>query len=651
VQWLPTPSPRPSRVVKQERKEGRKEGRKGVMGGTTKQTAAQRLKRKQLEEDRRKCSERQKQCRAEKKAEDAKAANTAFERVRKRKSRKRKRAEQEEVDADAVQRNQSAGNDVEMQDSGTSTPPLSDDEIAEKLLQDFKDMQKDWENSSNELKSLAKKHYMDMTSLGGDDEGHRAPVCVVCDRFIIEFDNVTWVKKEVLLKHEHRLGHHAFEVHNAMQLPDSVKEQYMVEDDELKHLLLSPRARRSEDDGRYMCCKQCSDSLRDHMLTSPSPPRHAVANEFVVGCIPEDILSEEETTDVLAAMLATVRPFIHVVSFTGGQSKTMKGTVTFFQNNVAHTGSVLENYLRTGANPNVYCVMCGRFTPNQREIARKKMMLNANVFKRVIKWFIEETEHAAYDDLDPDMSNWPVPTIVGGTESVNNTEDEEDADVEGTVEGSRYYFPSAHEPNQDFATFDTQAEFARSMMHETTLTLLFYPGNYESDRDIPIEDMFPLVFPYGIGGFEMKAGRRNKLSIEALIDHYLHLSLPQFHRPDFILVLFSMLMRRQAFSSGVIKCKTKERGESLGTLFSQLTPDAVTLAANRANLNMRTPGVAGRFLSSVTTSCRPLGHSNEAAQYATSLPVIPAIPLEHFLYDENCIGTKKKLLQTKHLSV
>ena len=196
-------------------------------------------------------------------AEDAKAANTAFERVRKRKSRKRKRAEQEEVDADAVQRNQSAGNDVEMQDSGTSTPPLSDDEIAEKLLQDFKDMQKDWENSSNELKSLAKKHYMDMTSLGGDDEGHRAPVCVVCDRFIIEFDNVTWVKKEVLLKHEHRLGHRAFEVHNAMQLPDSVKEQYMVEDDELKHLLLSPRARRSEDDGRYMCCKQCSDSLRD----------------------------------------------------------------------------------------------------------------------------------------------------------------------------------------------------------------------------------------------------------------------------------------------------------------------------------------------------------------------------------------------------
>ena len=457
----------------------------GGAGSTTDQKAASRAKRKQLQEDRRKHSEWKEQFRVKKKAEEvkaannaavreaakqaeeAKAANNAAVRERMRKSRKRKKAEQEEADADAEQGNQSAGNDVEMQDSGTSTPPLSDDEIAEKLLQDFKDMQKDWEDSSEELKTLAKKHYMDMTSLGGDDEGHRAPVCVVCDRFIIEFDNVTWVKKEVLLKHEHRLGHHAFEVHNAMQLPDSVKEQYMVEDDELKHLLLSPRVRRGEDDGRYICAANSAVTLCviAHVDIPITTKAYAVANEFVVGCIPEDILSEEETTDVLAAMLATVRPFIHVVSFTGGQSKTMKGTVTFFQNNVAHTGSVLENYLRTGANPNVYCVMCGRFTPNQREIARKKMMLNANVFKRVIKWFIEETEHAAYDDLDPDMSNWPAPTIVGANESANNTDEEKEAGVEGTVEGSRYYFPSGQEPNQDSATCNVYNKHLQDTLH------------------------------------------------------------------------------------------------------------------------------------------------------------------------------------------
>ena len=140
------------------------------------------------------------------------------------------------------------------------------------------------------------------------------------------------------------------------------------------------------------------------------------------------------------------------------------------------------------------------------------MTLNVSVFKRLIKWFVEESKHAAYSELDPNVSNWPLPTVVGANESANNIDEEEDVDVEGTVEGSRYYFPSGHEPNQDSGTFDTQGEFAKSMLNGTTPTLLFHPGNYESDRDIPIENMFPLVFPYGIGGFEMpKSKRRNKL--------------------------------------------------------------------------------------------------------------------------------------------
>jgi flagellar biosynthesis GTPase FlhF len=289
-------------------------------GSRTEQNAASRAKRKKVDGDRRKNNVRVKRHMAKKKDEERKAAKNAIKREQKRNLRKRKKAEEEE--ADAEEENQSTGDDVEMQDSAASTPAVSDDEVAEEILQDFNDMVEKLKESFERVKSEAKKHYIEMTSADVDGEWHRAPVCVVCDRFIIEFDNITWVKKEVLLKHVHRLGRHAFEVHNAMVLPDSLKKQYMVEDDELKHLLLSPRARRREDDGSYMCCKQCSDSLRDHMLKSSSPPRHAIANELVIGCIPEDILSEEEITDVLAAMLATVRPFIHVVSFSlGGNQK------------------------------------------------------------------------------------------------------------------------------------------------------------------------------------------------------------------------------------------------------------------------------------------------------------------------------------------
>ena len=63
-------------------------------------------------------------------------------------------------------------------------------------------------------------------------------------------------------KHGVRLSRAEYEIHHSMLLPDSLKEQYMVEDSDLKHLLLSPRAGRKDDS--YMCCSSCKTSL--HLL-------------------------------------------------------------------------------------------------------------------------------------------------------------------------------------------------------------------------------------------------------------------------------------------------------------------------------------------------------------------------------------------------
>jgi hypothetical protein len=157
-----------------------KQGREGVMGvgSTTEQKAAWRTKRKQVEEDRSNINVRVKRYRAKKKDEEGKAAKTALERERKRNLRKRKKAAEEE--AGAEEENQSTGNDVEMQDSATSTLPVSDDEVTEKVLQDFKNMLKDMKQSFERVKSEAKKHYIEMTSADEDGEWHRAPVCDVC---------------------------------------------------------------------------------------------------------------------------------------------------------------------------------------------------------------------------------------------------------------------------------------------------------------------------------------------------------------------------------------------------------------------------------------------------------------------------------------
>ena len=87
-------------------------------------------------------------------------------------------------------------------------------------------------------------------------ENHMAPVCVVCDRFIIKHDDVKWVEKDVLLQHHMRLSRAEYENHHRLLLPVSLKEQCVVEDSDLSQLLLSPRARRKDDS--YMCCSSCT---------------------------------------------------------------------------------------------------------------------------------------------------------------------------------------------------------------------------------------------------------------------------------------------------------------------------------------------------------------------------------------------------------
>ena len=415
-------------------------GGTGGTGSTAEQNSALRARKRQFQEDRNVQNEEKKRSRIKQKEDDAKKAKRAAERKKKRNQRAKKKQKDKE-NAAALESSVENG-DVQMEEDENANPndKKSENELNDEVLKMFGDMIDNLTTAeSDELKTKLKEHYIGLTSVGEDNEKHMAPVCVVCDRFIIDSDNMTWIKKETLMAHSKRLSRIEYECHNGL-LPSCLKEQYTVIDEGLEDLLLSPRARRKESEGKYMCCGQCKDSLREHMLSSKVPPRHAIANEFVIGCIPDEILSEEreEITDVLAAMIAPVRPFIHVVSYSAGQSKTMKGTVTFFQNELTHTGSVLQHYLETGANSNVYCVMCGRFTPNQREIVAKRMKLDIDVFQRVVKWFIEKSGHRAFANLNPDMTNWPEPTVLGNESNDNNTDDEVDAEVESTVEGKMF---------------------------------------------------------------------------------------------------------------------------------------------------------------------------------------------------------------------
>jgi hypothetical protein len=53
------------------------------------------------------------------------------------------------------------------------------------------------------------------------------------------------------------------------------------------------------------------------------------------------------------------------------------------------------------------------------------------------------------------------------------------------------------------------------MFQHSAPTLLAYGGTYANVDDIPIENILPFAFPFGIGGPKMK--RRKKVSLELCI--------------------------------------------------------------------------------------------------------------------------------------
>lgn len=445
---------------------------------------------------------------------------------------------------------------------------------------------------------------------------HSANICVVCDRFITGVMDIFWIKKSDLKRNSTKLSVTSCETKCKIKIPSMLRNQYRCidEDDTLNDLLLSRRAKKSEKG--YMICQSCKNSLIDNKNVK-GPPRFAIANGFVIGHIPPNVMTESDITELVSAMIAPVRPFSYAMSFSGGALKTLKGHHTFFESNVTHMGSVMNNYLKTGANPNVYCIMCGRFTPKQREQAKLKSLLDANKFMNLLDWFIDHSNHSDFKDLEK-PENCPQPVLIQDEIDSNNTDDELNPSKENIYEGARYYFPSANEPTDDTGVFKSQEAFATAMLKGTTPTILFHGGNFATNsHNIPLHTMFPIQFPFGFGGLDMK--RPTRVSHEECIKHYMNLSLPQFHRQDFILVLLGIYNRIKSYQTGIIQCKSKMvDGNSFAEAVSKLTSDDICRAVRRRDNGMNDGynTVASRFLNSVSTSCRPVGHSNEAAKYA-----------------------------------
>ena len=458
-----------------------------------------------------------------------------------------------------------------------------------------------------------------------DTDLHKAHVCVICDMFILGVEDVKWLSSEKIEQHRNRLSVSKYKEFYNIQDNNNTEDQLQDLWDYYhlpghKGMLLSKRARKNSKQ-KYSCCCGCFNAMRASRKDK-KPPKMSIANGFAIGAMPliiwkdddgnEHVIDvEENVTDVTRALIAPIRTHGYVMAFTGGAHKSIQGHYQFFEMDLNKIGGSLHHIKHSHKKQHVYCMMSGRFTPSQRRRINNECKVDMNIYSHLTKWFVEKSGHPGFKDiLIPEEC--PQPTIIQDKADNNNTDTSRNHEEENKFESASYFFSTAQDPQPSTSVYRTNKNFTVAMLNESNPKLLVYGGNYAKMGEIKVENLLPFAFPFGMGG--PKSKRPTRVSFELCLQRYMRLAMRQFMRGDVILVMHHMYARQLSYKSGVMTCRNNIGGESYGEKFSKISVESLTKAIDENNPS--TDPTTKQFFKSISTSCKAMGHTPEAAQFA-----------------------------------
>ena len=214
----------------------------------------------------------------------------------------------------------------------------------------------------------------------------------------------------------------------------------------------------------------------------------------------------------------------------------------------------------------------------------------------------------------------PQPVNICGLEQTQNTTDNTNNDNTETGEdelsANHFVFSPSVEPHQKTGIYKDEKDFVASILNDKEPTLLFRGGDFMSQHNVKLEDIFPIQFPFGLGSINHNNQKRpTSVSKADILKHYSQLSLPQFQKADFLLVTCAMYQRLETFKNCIISCKSNKNGQTLSDELSKLSKKDIVEATKcvMGGKKHRNDTINSLF-TKVSGMCRAIGHSNECAK-------------------------------------
>ena len=146
-----------------------------------------------------------------------------------------------------------------------------------------------------------------------------------------------------------------------------------------------------------------------------------------------------------ALVVACIWPFINIYIYTGSPQKIIQGIVAYFETKLPELGGAFQYTWKMGLPQKLYVMLCGRFTPMQRNIIQKQFKFDSDLNLDILNYFINDSGHPGFKGM-PSPEYFPCPVFIADQPNQNNTDHSINPRVDKVFTGGNHYLSTAQYP-------------------------------------------------------------------------------------------------------------------------------------------------------------------------------------------------------------